>query len=122
MISRKARMTVMVDRVLVEAANRAVASGRASSISTWVNAAMTERATQDRHLCTLAKALATYEAEFGEISNEELTTQQREDQRTCLPVRAPHKKPTQSRGRKVTRRSRSTAARLQRPDRDPRSA
>lgn len=93
-------MTVTVDRVLVEAANRAVASGRASSISTWVNAALAERAEKDRHLRALTEALATYEAEFGEISEEEMIAQQREDRRTSVPVRA-RKKVMRGRGRRV---------------------
>jgi hypothetical protein len=63
MIMRKERMTVTVDRALVEA----VASGRASSISTWVNAALAERAAKDRHLRAMSEAIAAYEAEFGEI-------------------------------------------------------
>jgi len=94
-------MTVTVDRVLVEAANRAVASGRASSISTWVNAALAERVEKDRHLRALAEALATYEAEFGEISEEEMIAQQREDRRTSLPVRAPRRKPVRRGGRRA---------------------
>jgi hypothetical protein len=65
-------MTVTVDRALVEAANAAVASGRASSLSTWVNAALAERAAKDRHLHAMAEAVAAYEAEFGAISAAEL--------------------------------------------------
>lgn len=61
-------MTVTVDRVLVDAANEAVASGRASSISTWVNAALAERAAKERQLRAMAEALTEYEAEFGAIS------------------------------------------------------
>ena len=101
MTRQKERMTVTIDRVLVEAANRAVASGRASSISTWVNAALAERAEKDRYLHALAEALATYEAEFGEISEGEMIAQQREDRRTSRPVRVPRRKPVRSRGRRA---------------------
>jgi hypothetical protein len=39
MTQRKRRLTVTVDAELVEAANRAVASGSADSMSAWVSAA-----------------------------------------------------------------------------------
>jgi Arc/MetJ-type ribon-helix-helix transcriptional regulator len=77
MTVRKERMTVTVDPSLVDAANPAVASGRASSISMWVNAALAERAAKDRRLGALAAAIAEYEAAFGEISEAEMVAQQR---------------------------------------------
>ena len=89
MTVRKARMTVTVDRSLVEAANQAVASGRASSVSMWVNAALAERAAKDRRLGAMAAAIAEYEAAFGEISEAEMIAQQRADRRaaTARPAR-----------------------------------
>jgi hypothetical protein len=63
----KARLTVTVDRDLVEAANEAVSTGRASSVSTWVNTALAERVAKGRRLRALASAVAAYEAAFGEI-------------------------------------------------------
>jgi len=65
---RKERITVTVDRALIEAANKAVASGRASSVSTWVNVALAERAAKEQHLRAMAEALAGYEAKFGAIT------------------------------------------------------
>jgi len=50
MTQRKRRLTVTVDPVLVEAANRAVASGSADSMSAWVSAALTDRARLDQQL------------------------------------------------------------------------
>ena len=94
-------MTVTVDRALVEAANEAVASGRASSLSTWVNAALAERAAKDRHLHAMAEAIAGYEVEFGAISAAELISQQRDDRRTSIAVREPRKKPARSRSRRA---------------------
>lgn len=94
-------MTVTVDRDLVEAANEAVAAGRASSLSTWVNAALAERVAKERHLRALAEAVAGYEAEFGVISAAELVAQQREDRRTSIAVREPRKKPARSHRRKA---------------------
>ncbi len=101
MSARKERVTVTVDRDLLEAANEAVASGRASSLSTWVNAAMAERAAKDRYLRALAEAIAGYEAEFGTISEAELIAQQREDRRTAIAVREPRKKIVRTRPGRV---------------------
>ena len=101
MSSRKERMTVTVDRALLEAANEAVASGRASSLSTWVNAALAERVAKERHLRALAEAVAGYEAEFGVISEAELVAQQREDRRRAIAVREPRKKPIRARRRRA---------------------
>jgi len=92
---------VTVDRALVHAANEAVAAGRASSVSTWVNAALTERAAKDRHLRALSEAVAMYEAAFGEISEAELGAQQRADRRESIAVRKPRTKAGRSRGRRV---------------------
>ena len=101
MTIRKARMTVTVDRALIEAASEAVASGRAASLSTWVNTALAERAAKERHLRALADAIAGYEAEFGVISDTEMTEQQREDRRASVVLREPQKKPVRHRRRKA---------------------
>jgi len=98
---RKERMTVTVDRALVEAANAAVASGRASSLSTWVNAALAERVAKERRLRGLAEAIASYEAEFGEISEAEMIAQQRRDRANALAVRATRKMPGRNRRRRA---------------------
>jgi hypothetical protein len=101
MSARKERVTVTVDRDLLEAANEAVASGRASSLSTWVNTAMADRAAKDRYLRALAEAVAGYEAEFGTISDAELIAQQREDGRRSIAVREPRKKTVRAPRRRV---------------------
>jgi hypothetical protein len=101
MSARKERVTVTVDRDLLDAANEAVASGRASSLSTWVNAAMAERAAKDRYLRALAAAIADYEAEFGTISEAELIAQQHEDRRTAIVVRDSRKRTVRPSRRRV---------------------
>lgn len=98
MSARKERMTVTVDRALVEAANEAVAAGRAASVSTWVNAALAERVAKERHLRALAEAIASYEAEFGEMSEAEMIAQQRRDRANAVSVRAPRR--TRARNRR----------------------
>jgi hypothetical protein len=103
MKTRKARLTVTVDRTLVDAANAAVTAGRADSLSAWVNRALAEQATRERRLATLADLVTEYEAEFGTITPDELAVRQREDHRSAVIVRGAK--------RRATRRSgRSTAA------------
>lgn len=101
MSARKERVTVTVDRDLLQAANEAVASGRAPSLSTWVNTAMAERAAKDRYLRALAVAIADHEAEFGTISEAEMIAQQREDRRTAVVVREPRKRTVRAPRRRV---------------------
>jgi hypothetical protein len=87
MTPRKERLTVTVDPELVEAATRAVASGSADSLSSWVNQALSDRALKDRRLEALAAAVAVYEAEFGEITDEEQALQLRADREGAVVVR-----------------------------------
>ena len=101
MSNTKERVTVTLDRVLIEAANKAVASGRASSFSAWVNTALAERAAKERHLRALSEAITDYEAEFGVISEAELVAQQRDDRRASIVVREPRKRTVRSRRRRA---------------------
>ena len=87
MTPRKQRLTVTVDPELVEAGNRAVASGAAASLSAWVSTALAERARRDVQLARLREAVADYEAEFGEITAEELSAQRRADREDAVVVR-----------------------------------
>lgn len=75
----KERLTVTVDPELVRAANAAVSAGRVASLSGWVNLALSERAAKDARLQAMAEAIAAYEAEFGEISADEIKKQSRAD-------------------------------------------
>jgi hypothetical protein len=93
MSQRKGRLTVTVDRDLVDAGNAAVATGRADSLSGWVNLALQERAVKERRLQAMADAIAAYEAEFGVISAAELSVQSREDRRSAIVVRGRAKPP-----------------------------
>lgn len=76
-----------VDPDLIEAGNRAVSAGQVGSLSGWVNEALAERAARDRRLKSLADAIADYEAEFGEITAEEISAQRRSDRETAAVVR-----------------------------------
>ena len=83
----KERLTVTVDPELIEAANQAVAEGRVSSLSGWVNTALTERAAKERRLRALAEAVAAYEDAFGEVTAAELAAQERTDRQNAIAVR-----------------------------------
>ncbi|KAA0232186.1 MAG: hypothetical protein JJLCMIEE_03616 [Acidimicrobiales bacterium] len=97
MRAKKQRLTVTVDPELIEAGQQAVESGRADSVSGWVSAALDEKIRRDRQLARLAAAVADYEEEFGEITTEEILTQQRDDREDAVVVRG-HRKPA---GRKA---------------------
>lgn len=92
MIQRKSRLTVTVDPELVEAANQAVAQGSADSLSGWVNAAMADRARRDERLERLRRSIQNYEAEFGEISADEIARQRRADRERSVVVRGARKR------------------------------
>ncbi len=83
----KQRLTVTVDPELVAAGQRAVASGSAPSLSAWVSAALAEQVRRDRKLEELQAAIADYEAEFGEITAEEISAQRRKDRENAAVVR-----------------------------------
>jgi len=87
MTQRKRRITVTIDPALLAAANRAVSAGRADSVSGWVSEALAARACQDSKLEALSEAVADYEAEFGEITTEEIAAQGRADRETASAVR-----------------------------------
>ena len=89
MTIKKERVTITVDAHLVEAGNKAVASGRADSLSGWINLALTERLEKERRLVAMAEAIATYEARFGQISAEEIAAQERADRQAAIVVRGP---------------------------------
>jgi hypothetical protein len=87
MTQGKQRVTVTVDPELVDAGNRAVASGAADSLSAWVNTALAERAQRDEQRARLGDAIADYEAEFGEITADEIVDQRRVDREHATVVR-----------------------------------
>lgn len=84
----RARLTVSVDPDLAAAGAAAVATGRAASISAWVNEALADRAAKDVRLSALAEAVAAYEAERGVIGPEELADQARADRDSAATARA----------------------------------
>jgi len=87
MTQPKRRITVTVDPDLVDAGRRAVANGTADSLSAWVSTALADRARRDEQLARLQDAVAGYEAEFGEITADEIAVQARADREDAVVVR-----------------------------------
>ena len=68
-------------------AQAAVAGGSAESISAWVNDALRLKAEHDRRLQALDDFLAGYEAEHGEISDDEMRDAARRARERAIVVR-----------------------------------
>ena len=100
-MTRRERLTVTVDPILIQAGQAAVASGRAESVSAWVNLALTERAAKERRLAAMSDAIAAYEAEAGSISAEELSAQARADRESAIVVRGKPSTSARRRRRRV---------------------
>jgi hypothetical protein len=92
MTPRKQRVTITLDPHLVEAGNRAVESGAAPSLSGWVSRALVEKTRRDAHLERLGRAIADFESEFGEITEDEIASQLRADREAARVVRGPRRK------------------------------
>jgi Arc/MetJ-type ribon-helix-helix transcriptional regulator len=71
-MSVKERLSASVDAELVAAAHEAVARGQAESVSAWVNDALRLKVDHDMRLAALDEFLAAYEAEHGEITEQEM--------------------------------------------------
>lgn len=88
MTSRE-RLSATVEAELLAAGRAAVAEGRAESLSAWVNAALRRQADHDRRMQALDDFLAGYEAEHGEITEDEIREAQRRSRSRAVVVRTP---------------------------------
>lgn len=68
----KVRLTASVDAEQLASAREAVATGRADSVSAWVNEAMRRQGDHEQRLAALAAFVADYEAEYGAITEAEM--------------------------------------------------
>jgi hypothetical protein len=105
-MSTKQRLSASVDALALAAAQAAVAEGRMSNVSAWVNAALLRQAEHDRRLRALDAFLSAYEAEHGLISEEEMRDASRRARARAVVVRGSGK-PSRA---KPKRRRRSGAA------------
>jgi Arc/MetJ-type ribon-helix-helix transcriptional regulator len=86
-MSTKERLSASVDAELVAVAQQAVALGQAESVSAWVNEALRLKADHDRRLAALDGFLAAYEAEHGEITEQEMEDAARRARARAVIVR-----------------------------------
>jgi Arc/MetJ-type ribon-helix-helix transcriptional regulator len=86
-MTAKDRLSVTVDADLIYAAQAAVASGDAESVSAWVNDALRQKADHERRLRGLDEFIKAYEAEYGEITEEEMDAAVRSMRARAIVVR-----------------------------------
>jgi len=86
-MSTKERLSASVDAELVAVAQEAVAGGRAASVSAWVNDALRLKADHDCRMAALDDFLAIYEAEHGEITEQEMRDTARRARASAVVVR-----------------------------------
>jgi len=86
-MTAKRRLSVTIDADLIAAGQAAVAAGEAESVSAWVNEALRLKAEQDRRLRALDQFIAAYEAEHGEITDEEMDAAVRSMRERAIVVR-----------------------------------
>jgi hypothetical protein len=106
-MSKKGRITITLDRGLIEAANAEVAAGRADSLSAWIGRALAEQLELEIRLAAMADAVAAYEAEYGAFTPAERAERQRRDRRNAIVIRGSGKRGS---GKRRVRKRRPRAA------------
>jgi hypothetical protein len=87
MRATKRRLSASVDAELLGAAESAAKRGEVANVSAWVNDAMRLKVEHDRGLAELAGVIADFEAEHGEITNEEIEKAARRARARAVSVR-----------------------------------
>lgn len=86
-MTKKRRLSVTVDADLVEAAQEAVAAGRADTVSAWVNDALRRQTEHEARIVALADLVSAYEEEHGVITEQEMADAARDARgRAVVPV------------------------------------
>jgi hypothetical protein len=86
-MSTKQRLSASVDATVLAAAQVAVAEGRASNVSAWVNQALQKQAEHDARMRALDDFLAHYEAKHGTIGEDEIREATRRTRARAVVVR-----------------------------------
>jgi len=86
-MTAKSRLSVTVDADLIAASQAAVAAGEAVYVRAWVNDALHQKAEHDRRLRAIDDFIADYEAEQGEITEEEMEAAVRSMRARAIVVR-----------------------------------
>jgi hypothetical protein len=86
-MTAKTRLSVTVDADLIVASQAAVAAGEAESVSAWVNDALRLKVEHERRLRGVDDFVAAFEAEYGEISDEDMEAAYRAAKARAIVVR-----------------------------------
>jgi hypothetical protein len=86
-MTAKTRLSATVDADLIAASQAAVAAGEAESVSAWVNDALRLKIERDRRLRGIDDYIAAYEAEYGEITDEDMDAAYRAARARAIVVR-----------------------------------
>jgi Arc/MetJ-type ribon-helix-helix transcriptional regulator len=89
-MTAKTRPSATVDSDVLEAVQAAVSDGEAESVSAYVNDALRLQAEHDRRLRGIDDFIAAYEAEHGEITEEEMEAAYRRARARAVVVRGGH--------------------------------
>ena len=84
---KKERLSISVDSSVAEHARRAVADGRATSVSAWVTEAMRRHTDHDARLRATGEFIAGYEAEHGVITDDDMVRAKRRFAERAVVVR-----------------------------------
>lgn len=88
-MTNRERLSATVEAELLAAGRAAVAEGRAESLSAWVNDALRRQADHDQRMQALDEFLAAYEAEHGEITEDEIREAERRTRSRAVVIRTP---------------------------------
>jgi len=88
-MTTRERLSVTIEADLLEAGRVAVAEGRAESLSAWVNGALRRQADHDRRMKALDEFLDGYEAEHGDITEQEMEAATRRARARAVVIRTP---------------------------------
>src|SRR5437867_3190418 len=86
-MSNKQRLSASVDAELLAAAEEAASRGEVRNVSTWVNDALRLKLEHDRRLRGLAAFIAAYEAEHGEITEQDMEEAARRASARAITIR-----------------------------------
>jgi Arc/MetJ-type ribon-helix-helix transcriptional regulator len=86
-MSPKQRLSATVDADLVATGQELVATGRAESLSAWVNDALRRQVDRDRRLAAMDAFLAAFEDGNGEITDAEIASAGRDARARAVVVR-----------------------------------
>ena len=88
-----------MDAELLATAESAAKHGEVANVSAWVNDAMRLKVEHDRGLAELAGVIAEFEAEYGEITNDEIQKAVRRARSRAVNVRGTRAAEARSPGR-----------------------